>query len=54
MMLAHESIAAMIDLSCVRTTSSLQDVEQMVAVARRYGFGQVSVLQWHIRTYGSC
>ncbi len=38
-------IAKMIDLSCVRTTSSKADIEQMVTTARRYGFGQVSVLQ---------
>ncbi len=38
-------IARMIDLSCVRTTSSKADIEEMVTAARRYGFGQVSVLQ---------
>jgi deoxyribose-phosphate aldolase len=38
----------MIDLSCVRTTSSKADIEEMVDAARRYGFGQVSVLQCFI------
>lgn len=38
-------IAKMIDISCVRTTSSKADIDEMVAAARRYGFGQVSVLQ---------
>jgi deoxyribose-phosphate aldolase len=35
----------MIDLSCVRTVSSKTDIAEMVNTARRYGFGQVSVLQ---------
>ncbi|HEY5157010.1 MAG TPA: deoxyribose-phosphate aldolase [Anaerolineales bacterium] len=38
----------MIDISCVRTTSSKADIEEMVAAARRYGFGQVSVNQCFI------
>jgi deoxyribose-phosphate aldolase len=38
-------IARMIDLSCVRTTSSKRDIEAMIAAARQHGFGQVSVLQ---------
>jgi deoxyribose-phosphate aldolase len=38
-------LARMIDLSCVRTTSRKSDIDEMVAAARRYGFGQVSVLQ---------
>ncbi|MGE5073956.1 MAG: deoxyribose-phosphate aldolase [Anaerolineae bacterium] len=38
----------MIDVSCVRTTSSKADIEEMVDAARRYGFGQVSVLQCFI------
>lgn len=38
-------IAKMIDLSCVRATSSKADIEEMVAAARHHGFGQVSVLQ---------
>jgi deoxyribose-phosphate aldolase len=41
-------IARMIDLSCVRTTSSKADIEAMVVAARRHGFGQVSVLQCFI------
>src|SRR4030042_4847333 len=45
MFLTAQEIAKMIDLSCVRTTSSRADIEDMVEAARRYGFGQVSVLQ---------
>ena len=48
MQLTAKEIARMIDLSCVRTTSSKADIEEMVEVARRYGFGQVSVLQCFI------
>ncbi len=46
--LSSSEIARMIDLSCVRTTSNKADIEEMVAAAKRYGFGQVSVLQWMI------
>jgi len=45
MLLTANDIAAMIDLSCVRTTSNKADIEEMVEAARKYGFGQVSVLQ---------
>jgi deoxyribose-phosphate aldolase len=38
----------MIDLSCVRLTSSKADIEEMVAAARQYGFGQVTVLQCYL------
>ena len=48
MTLPANEIARMIDLSCVRTTSSKSDIEAMVDAARRYGFGQVSVLQCFI------
>lgn len=48
MKLSPQDIARMIDLSCVRTTSSRLDIEEMVGAARRYGFGQVSVLQCFI------
>jgi deoxyribose-phosphate aldolase len=48
MNLTADDIARMIDLSCVRTTSSKTDIEEMVNVARQYGFGQVSVLQCFI------
>jgi len=48
MQLTAKEIARMIDLSCVRTTSSKADIEEMVEAARRYGFGQVSVLQCFI------
>jgi deoxyribose-phosphate aldolase len=46
--LTATEIAKMIDLSCVRTTSSKSDIEEMVSTAFRYGFGQVSVLQCFI------
>jgi deoxyribose-phosphate aldolase len=45
MVLTAKEIAEMIDLSCVRTISTKTNIEEMVQVARRYGFGQVSVLQ---------
>jgi deoxyribose-phosphate aldolase len=48
MLLTAQEIARMIDLSCVRTTSSKADIDEMVAAARQYGFGQVSVLQCFI------
>lgn len=48
MILNANDIAGMIDLSCVRTTSNKADIEEMVQVARKYGFGQVSVLQCFI------
>jgi deoxyribose-phosphate aldolase len=48
MVLTAKEIAKMIDISCVRTTSSKADIEEMVAAARRYGFGQVSVNQCFI------
>ena len=48
MLLTAIEIAQMIDISCVRTTSSKADIEEMVAAARRYGFGQVSVNQCFI------
>jgi deoxyribose-phosphate aldolase len=48
MLLTAKEIAKMIDLSCVRTISNEADIEEMVSVARKYGFGQVSVLQGFI------
>lgn len=48
MRLFATDIAKMIDLSCVRTWSNRADIEEMVAAARAYGFGQVSVLQCYI------
>jgi len=48
MLLTAKDIAKMIDLSCVRTTSNKSDIEEMVDAARKYGFGQVSVLQCFI------
>ena len=48
MLLTAKEIAKMIDISCVRTTSNKADIEEMVAAALRYGFGQVSVNQCFI------
>jgi deoxyribose-phosphate aldolase len=48
MRLAAQDIASMIDLSCVRTTSSKGEIEEMVEGASRYGFRHVSVLQCFI------
>jgi deoxyribose-phosphate aldolase len=48
MLLTSSDIAKMIDISCVRTTSSKADIDEMVDIARRYGFGQVSVMQCFI------
>ena len=48
MLLTAQEIARMIDLSCVRTTSSKAEIEETVAAAKKYGFGQVSVLQCFI------
>jgi deoxyribose-phosphate aldolase len=48
MFLTAKDIAKMIDLSCVRTTSSKADIMEMVNAAHKYGFGQVSVLQCFI------
>ena len=45
MSLTANEIAKMIDLSCVRSTSNRQDIEEMVQAAIKYQFGQVSVLQ---------
>lgn len=48
MILDVTELAGMIDVSCVRTTSSKADIDEMVAAARKYGFGHVSVLQCFI------
>jgi deoxyribose-phosphate aldolase len=48
MCLNAKEVAKMIDLSCVRTTSSKADIEEMVEAARKFGFGQISVLQCFI------
>ena len=48
MLLTANEVAKMIDLSCVRTTSSQMDIEEMVETARKYQFGQVSVNQCFI------
>lgn len=46
--LTAKEIARMIDLSCVRTNSSKDDIRELVRNARQSGFGQVSVLQCFI------
>jgi len=43
-----KELAGMIDVSCVRTTSSKDDIDEMVEAARKYSFGHVSVLQCFI------
>jgi deoxyribose-phosphate aldolase len=48
MLMTAKEIAKMINLSCVRTISNKADIEEMVDAARKYGFGQVSVLQCFI------
>jgi len=48
MFLTAKEVAKMIDLSCVRTSSSQSDIEEMVEAAHRYEFGQVSILQCFI------
>jgi len=45
MLLTPKVVAQIIDLSCVRTVSNKSDIEEMVDAAKKYGFGQVSVLQ---------
>jgi deoxyribose-phosphate aldolase len=48
MKLNPRDIARMMDLSCVRTYSSKNDIEELVRNARIYEAGQVSVLQCFI------
>ena len=48
MSMTAKEIAQMIDLSCVQTISNKTDIEEMVYAARKYGFGQVSVLHCFI------
>ena len=48
MFYSAQEIAKMIDLSCVRTISDQTDIEEMVAAAKQYQFGQVSVMQCFI------
>ena len=45
MNLTVNDIAGMIDLSCVRTYSSRQDILELVENAKKFNFGQVSVMQ---------
>jgi deoxyribose-phosphate aldolase len=48
MTLPANNIAKMIDLSCVRTNSCKEDIRELVKNAKKYGIGQVSVLQCFI------
>jgi deoxyribose-phosphate aldolase len=48
MRLTPQNIAAMIDLSCVRTDNTRGDIEALVGSARQYAIGQVTVLQAYI------
>jgi deoxyribose-phosphate aldolase len=48
MLMTASDIASLIDLSCVRTTSTRGDIQIMVEAARKFGFGQVSVLHCFI------
>jgi len=48
MVLTAQNIAAMIDLSCVRTYSCIADIDEMVLNARKYEIGQITVLQCYI------
>jgi deoxyribose-phosphate aldolase len=47
-MLTQQEIAALIDLSCVRTHNTKSDIEALVTCAREYEFGQVTVLQTYL------
>lgn len=48
MLLTVEDIAKMIDLSCVKTNSSEEDINKLVENALKYRVGQVSVMQCFI------
>jgi deoxyribose-phosphate aldolase len=48
MILTVQDIAQMMDLSCVRTDSSKNDIEELVNNARHYNVGQVSVMHCFI------
>jgi deoxyribose-phosphate aldolase len=43
-----KAIAKMMDLSCVRTTSTWDDIQTLVNTAIKYEFGQVSIMQCFI------
>jgi deoxyribose-phosphate aldolase len=47
-MLTQQEIAALIDLSCVRTHNTKSDIEDLVNCARQYEIGQVTVLQTYL------
>jgi deoxyribose-phosphate aldolase len=48
MELTTSAIAGMIDLSCVRTYHTRQDIDELIQCAQRFSFGQVSVMHWII------
>jgi deoxyribose-phosphate aldolase len=48
MILSAKDIAKMMDLSCVKTNSTMQDIRELVDCAKEYEVGQVSVLQCFI------
>ena len=48
MILTEKDVAKMMDLSCVKTFSTLGDVHELLESAKKYGFGQVSVLQCYL------
>ena len=48
MAITRRQIAGMIDLSCVQSSSTLDDIADAVAVARKYGAAAVFVLPAHI------
>jgi deoxyribose-phosphate aldolase len=45
MILSAKDIAQMMDLSCVKTNSTMEDIRELIQCAKEYEVGQVSVLQ---------
>jgi len=45
MILTEKSVAAMLDLSCVRTYSCKADIDELIKNARKFEIGHVSVMQ---------
>lgn len=48
--MTHEQIANMLDLSCVQANSTLEEVRQCVATAKKYNILAIFVLPAHIET----
>jgi deoxyribose-phosphate aldolase len=48
MRITANDVANMMDLSCVKTFTTLHDVNELLDMAQKYSFGQVSVLQCHL------